>query len=44
MEGYSVTMDPIDGLNLAANYYDVNDYDDGDTTENQLEEGGASRY
>ncbi len=41
MEGYSVTMNPIDGLNLAANYYDVNDYDDGDTTENQLEEGGA---
>ena len=41
MEGYSITMNPVDGLNLAANYYDVNDYSDGDTTENQLEEGGA---
>ena len=41
MEGYSITMNPVDGLNLAANYYDVNDYSDGDTSENQLEEGGA---
>jgi len=41
LEGYSITMNPIDGLNLAANYYDINDYDDGVTTENQLEEGGA---
>ena len=41
LEGYSITMNPVDGLNLAANYYDVNDYSDGDTSENQLEEGGA---
>ena len=41
MEGYSITMNPVENLSLAANYYDVNDYSDGDTTENQLEEGGA---
>jgi len=40
-EEYSVTTSPIDGLTLTAHYYDVNDYDDGVTTEDQLEEGGA---
>ena len=38
---YSLTTSPVDGLSLAASYYKVNDYDDGLTTENQLEEGGA---
>ena len=38
---YSLSTAPVDGLNVAASYYKVNDYDDGVTTENQLEEGGA---
>ena len=40
-EEYSIVTSPIDGLTLQAHYYDVNDYDDGTTTEDQLEEGGA---
>ncbi len=38
---YSLVTKPIDGLTLSASYYDINDYDDGLTNENQLEEGGA---
>ena len=38
---YSLTTSPVEGLSAAASYYTVNDYDDGVTTENQLEEGGA---
>jgi outer membrane protein OmpU len=38
---YSLVTKPVDGLTLSASYYEVNDYDDGVTTENQLEEGGA---
>jgi hypothetical protein len=41
MNAYSVTTKPIDGLTLTAAYYDVEDYGDGVTTEQQLEEGGA---
>ena len=40
-EEYSITTSPVDGLSVAAHYYDVNDYDDGVTTEDQLEEGGS---
>ena len=38
---YSLTTSPIEGLSAAASYYKVNDFDDGLTNENQLEEGGA---
>ena len=38
---YSLVTKPIDGLTLSASYYDINDYDEGLTNENQLEEGGA---
>ena len=41
MSEYSLVTKPIDGLTLSASYYDINDYDDGLTNENQLEEGGA---
>ena len=41
MEAYSLVTKPVDGLTLSASYYDKNDYDDGLTNENQLEEGGA---
>ena len=40
-EGYSLTSAPIEGLTLTAAYYDINDYDDGDATEDQLQEGGS---
>jgi outer membrane protein OmpU len=40
-EEYSVTTSPVDGLTVKAHYYDVNDYDDGLTNEDQLEEGGS---
>jgi outer membrane protein OmpU len=40
-EGYSLTSSPIEGLTLTAAYYDINDYDDGDTSEDQLQEGGS---
>ncbi len=40
-EGYSLTSKPIDGLTLTAAYYDINDYDDGDASEDQLQEGGS---
>jgi|TARA_B110000027_G_scaffold125888_1_gene143687 hypothetical protein len=41
MESYMLVTKPVDGLTLSATYYDKNDYDDGLTNENQLEEGGA---
>ena len=40
-EEYSVVSSPVDGLTLSAHYNKVNDYDDGTTTEQQLEEGGS---
>jgi len=40
-EGYSLTSSPIAGLTLTAAYYDINDYDDGDASEDQLQEGGS---
>ncbi len=40
-EEYSVVSSPVDGLTLSAHYNKVNDYDDGVTTEQQLEEGGS---
>ena len=41
MEGYGLVSKPVDGLTLSAYYMTVNDYDDGTTTEDQLEEGGS---
>ena len=41
INAYSLTTKPIDGLTLSGSYYNVKDYDDGITTEEQLEEGGA---
>ena len=38
---YSLVTKPVDGLTLSASYYEIEDYDDGVTTEEQLEEGGA---
>jgi hypothetical protein len=39
---YSLTTKPIDGLTLAASYYEKNDYDNGtDDSGDQAEEGGA---
>ena len=38
---YSVVTKPVDGLTISAHYNKVNDYDDGSTSETQLEEGGA---
>ena len=41
IEEYSLVTKPIDGVTLSAQYYDINDYDDGLTNETQLEEGGS---
>ena len=41
MNEYSLQSSPIDGLTLHAQYYDFNAYDDGVTTNDQSEEGGA---
>ena len=38
---YSLVTKPVDGLTVSASFYEIEDYDDGITTENQLEEGGA---
>jgi hypothetical protein len=38
---YSLVTKPVDGLTVSASFYEIEDYDDGVTTENQLEEGGA---
>ena len=40
-EEYSIVSAPVDGLTLSAHYNKVNDYDDGVTTEEQLEDGGS---
>jgi outer membrane protein OmpU len=41
MEEFSLVTKPVDGLTVSASFYEINDYDDGITTEEQLEEGGA---
>ena len=41
MSEYSLVTKPVDGLTASASYYQKNDYDDGLTSEQQLEEGGA---
>jgi len=41
MNEYSLQSSPIDGLTLHAQVYDFNAYDDGVTTNDQSEEGGA---
>ena len=41
MNEYSITTKPIDGLTLAAQFYELNDYGDGITAEQQFEQGGA---
>ncbi|MDC0628013.1 hypothetical protein OAP04_00365 [Pelagibacteraceae bacterium] len=41
IEEYSIVTKPIDGLTVSASYYNGKDYDDGLTTEEALEEGGA---
>jgi hypothetical protein len=41
MSEYSLVTKPVDGLTASASYYQKNDYDDGVTSEQQLEEGGA---
>jgi outer membrane protein OmpU len=41
MTAYSLATKPVDGLTLSASYMEVNDYDDGVATEEQLEQGGA---
>jgi hypothetical protein len=38
---YSLVTKPVDGLTLSASFYEIEDYDDGVTSEDQLEEGGA---
>ena len=41
ISSYSLVTKPMDGLTLSASFYELHDYDDGVTTEKQLEEGGA---
>ena len=41
ISAYSVVTKPIDGLTLSGSYYQIEDYDDGDTSELQTEDGGA---
>ena len=41
ISAYSLVTKPIDGLTASASYYEIHDYDDGVTTEDQLQEGGA---
>ena len=41
ISSYSLVTKPVDGLTVSGSYYQIEDYDDGITTENQLEEGGA---
>ena len=43
-EEYSLVTKPVDGLTISAHYNKVNDYDDGTTTEQQLEEGGSYAF
>ena len=41
ISAYSLVTKPVDGLTVSGSYYQIEDYDDGITTEQQLEEGGA---
>ena len=41
ISAYSLVTKPIDGLTVSGSYYQIEDYDDGITVEQQLEEGGA---
>ena len=41
ISAYSLVTKPIDGLTVSGSYYQVEDYDDGITTEQQTEDGGA---
>jgi hypothetical protein len=41
ISAYSVVTKPIDGLTVSGSYYQIEDYDDGITTELQTEDGGA---
>ena len=41
ISSYSLVTKPMDGLTISASAYELHDYDDGVTTEKQLEEGGA---
>ena len=41
---YSLVTKPVDGLTISGSYYQIEDYDDGVTTEDQLEEGGAYAF
>ena len=41
ISAYSVVTKPVDGLTLSGSYYQIEDYDDGVTTEQQTEDGGA---
>ena len=41
ISAYSLVTKPIDGLTVSGSYYEIEDYDDGITTEQQIEQGGA---
>ena len=41
ISSYSLVTKPVDGLTLSASYFEVKDYDDGSTAEEQMDEGGA---
>ena len=41
ISAYSLVTKPVDGLTLSASYFELHDYDDGTTVEQQLDEGGA---
>ena len=41
ISAYSLVTKPVDGLTVSGSYYQIEDYDDGTTVEQQLEEGGA---
>jgi hypothetical protein len=41
LTAYSLVTKPVDGLTLSASYFETHDYDDGTTTEQQDNEGGA---
>ena len=41
ISAYSLVTKPVDGLTLSASMYELHDYDDGVTSEQQFEEGGA---
>ena len=41
ISAYSVVTKPVDGLTVSASYFEIHDFDDGITTEEQLDEGGA---